>query len=409
MPPTTGASRFRGGSVPGRLGAAPASRRFDRQNPLKGAARRADHDGSDRGEVGVIDVEQFEEQLDLALTDELRSAIGLATAPAPVAPTRPERSGRTTRPRHQEAPRTPRSSAKTRSARPASPPPGPAVAPTTDIPSLLRAGRVDEADRLIAAQHVAAEAHGSTLARRDAALWTTMQALRDGRAVDARAGTRTVRTLSLAAADPRADDRYWGQQFWIVLDWGDESERYELLDQCRERAYGHDDVAWRSALALLCARLGRTDEAVREFDATTARIDGIHNGAPDALGIVTNLAEAAALLGDPARATSMQRCLTGAKGSIVFDDHMCVVRGAVARPQALVAAATHQWAAADQAFQIALDAHRRIGALPLVARTLYEWAMTLTTRGDPRAWELLSESTGLARTLGMTGRIAGMP
>ncbi|HUQ63408.1 MAG TPA: hypothetical protein VM121_06630 [Acidimicrobiales bacterium] len=281
---------------------------------------------------------------------------------------------------------------------------------TNDIPTLIRAGRLQDADRLIADQRGRAETHGAAGDRRDAALWSTMQALRDGRIEDARAGTLDVRNLSQEAGDARAADRFWGQQFWVVLDWGNDAERYELLDQCRERAYGHDDVPWRSALTLLCSRLGRTDEAVREFDATTARLDKGGQPATDAdrVGIVTNLAEAVAVIGDPVRAGAIQRRLNSVAEPLVFDSHMCVVRGAVARHQALVAATLQQWPDADRAFQAAVDNHRSIGALPLVARTLYEWGLTLTSRGDPRAWDHLTESSSLARGLHMTGPIAGM-
>lgn len=319
----------------------------------------------------MIDVDQFEEQLDLALTDELRSAIGLATAT----------------------------------------PPAPAAV-AHDIPSLLRAGRIQDADQLIVDQRAAATGpSGSASDRRDAALWSTMQALRDGRAEDARAGTLTVRALSQEAGDRRADDRFWGQRFWVVLEWGDDTERYELLDQCRERAYGHDDVSWRSALTLLCARLSRTDEAAREFDATASRLgNGRQPGAPaDDFGIVTNLAEAAALMGDADRASLVQPRLAAASSPIVFDGHMCVTRGAVARHQGLIAASRQQWPESDRAFQLAVDAHRTMGALPLVARTLYEWSLALTCRGDSRAWDYLTGSTELARGLHMTGPIAGMP
>ncbi|MDQ6909528.1 MAG: hypothetical protein M3Z84_01890, partial [Actinomycetota bacterium] len=203
---------------------------------------------------------------------------------------------------------------------------------------------------------------------------------------------------------------YWGQRFWVVLDWGNEAERYELLDQCRQRAYGHDDVSWRSALTLLCARLGRTDEAAREFDATAARLGNARQpGEPaDDFGIVTNLAEAAALLGDALRASVVQPRLAGTSLPIVFDSHMCVIRGAVARHQGLTAASRQQWPESDRAFQLAVDAHRNMGALPLVARTLYEWALALAGRADPRAWDYLTGSAALARGLHMTGPIAGM-
>ncbi|MDQ6927693.1 MAG: hypothetical protein M3159_03415 [Actinomycetota bacterium] len=337
----------------------------------------------------MIDVDRFEEQLDLALTDELRSAIGLATAPAPV----PARAPAKARSQHQKASTT----------RP------PSVGNET-VPSLLRAGRMQDADRLISERRAHAEQHGTPADRRDAALWATMQALRDGRAEDARAGSLTVRALSAETGDGRPDDRFWGQQFWIVLDWGDRDERHELLDVCRERAYGRSDLYWRARLALLCARMGRDDEATREFDSCVAQL-GANRPAPDPETqlLITDLVETATLLRDPARGRSLQGPLGVPTARMIFDDRSYICKGASTRYQALVLTASRRWEDCDQAFQQAVDSNRASGALPLVARVLNDWGSSLTDRGDSRAWECLKESAELARRLHMTGAISGMP
>lgn len=362
----------------------------------------------------MIDVDRFEEQLDLALTDELRTAIGLAPTAAPPqpapppTPARPARAAPRSLTRHQKAPRPARVTSTRAMVTTAAPAAAPPLA--ADIPSLLRAGRIADADRLIGEASAASDHSGDVLARRDAAVWVTMKALRDGRIEDARAGTLSVRELSQEAGDRDTADHFWGQRFWVVLDWGNETERYELLDLCRERAYGRNDLYWRARLALLCARMGRNDEAGRELDASVIQLDAAkHAQDPDAYAVASDLVEAAAVLRDPARARVLQRSLLTAVTPVVFDSRSGVCKGASARYQALASAASWRWDECDNAFRLALDVNRAMGALPLVARTMSDWGATLTDRGDPRAWDCLRESSELARHLGMTGLIAGMP
>lgn len=107
------------------------------------------------------------------------------------------------------------------------------------------------------------------------------------------------------------DDREGAQdeeRFWRVLNGGDEDERYELLDECRRRAYTYGELRWRGALTLLLARLGRRDEAVRELEATVTECEGLPRDA-GWLDIVTKLAEAASLLGDVGRAKTLRKWL----------------------------------------------------------------------------------------------------
>ena len=110
----------------------------------------------------------------------------------------------------------------------------------------------------------------------------------------------------VAAVAPGPELRHLPHRFRLLLEGGDEDERYRLLDECRERAYTHGDVRWRAALTLLLARLGRTDEARRELDATVADADALpHDGTW--LEIVTDLADAATILGDAERSRLVRR------------------------------------------------------------------------------------------------------
>lgn len=98
------------------------------------------------------------------------------------------------------------------------------------------------------------------------------------------------------------------ERFWRVLNGGDEDEHYELLDECRRRAYTYGELRWRGALTLLLAHLGRRDEAVRELEATVGECESLPRDAAW-LDIVTKLAEAASLLGDVARAKTLRKWL----------------------------------------------------------------------------------------------------
>jgi hypothetical protein len=115
--------------------------------------------------------------------------------------------------------------------------------------------------------------------------------------------------------------------------------------------------------------------------------------------MATNLAEAAALLSDPRRATAVNRAVDWTKNEMVVIGRADVCKGSTARFQALLSAATGRWAEADRAFSAATDTHRRAGAQPLLARTLREWGRSLTGRDDLRARSFLQESTVLATEL----------
>jgi hypothetical protein len=237
---------------------------------------------------------------------------------------------------------------------------------------------------------------------RTAASWAVMRALLDGREADARAALDLV--TSLSAGDRAATDRAWLQRFWLVLAWGDEDERYQVLDHCRERAYRYDDTQWRGRLTLLLACMGKVDEAERSFDLAAERaFTGATRPAAtrDAawLDLATDLAEAAAVLASPTRAEVVHRALKWPSGRLVVAGDGAVCKGSIARYWAVLAATTGRRAEADQSFKAAADAHRALGAEPLLAATLHQWALSLTGRDDNRAAECRRAATELASRL----------
>ncbi len=78
----------------------------------------------------------------------------------------------------------------------------------------------------------------------------------------------------------------------------------------------------------------------------------------------------------------------------------------------LLATVMARWADADDHFEAAIRAHDRLGARPFLARTRYEYARMLLSRGRPEdetsAFELLDRAHAAARTLGMAAVAGGI-
>jgi hypothetical protein len=291
--------------------------------------------------------------------------------------------------------------------------PAPAAAPVGaagDVPAsaegypriaeLMVAGELDEADRHIAA-HAAVTRLGTTANKRDSAGWAAMRALLDGRRDDARVSIDQAFAYALATGDPDANERHWAHRFWYAAEWGDEQEQFAILDHCRERAYRHGDLAWRGLLTLQLARLARVDEAARELETTVKRLEGLRHDRVW-LSVATDLAEAVALLGDARRAKVLAASFGAPRPALVVAGPPWICKGAYARFQAHIAWAMGDGAKADERFFVATETHRRLRADPLLARTLREWASSLTGRDDVAANRYLAESAGIAARLQLT-------
>ncbi|MDQ4096430.1 MAG: hypothetical protein M3144_00975, partial [Actinomycetota bacterium] len=200
-------------------------------------------------------------------------------------------------------------------------------------------------------------------------------------------------------------DCYWAQRYWVAVEWGDEDDRYRVLDYCRERAYRSNDVGWRGSLTLLLAALARTDEAVREFEATVTQFDATRPSGDTRIDVLTNLAEAAAVLGDPERARMLRAPLETATEPMVLIQPAWICKGDIARYHGLLAATMGDWAGADDSFRRAVGTHRHLGAAPLLARTLRQWGQSLIGRDDALAHHCLDESAQLAGRL----QLAALP
>lgn len=307
----------------------------------------------------MIDLDQMDEQLTSAVTDAARSG----RRPAPLVATAPTRPPASPRRRHA-APAAPPAGRERRRAqvsavpRAAAEPPRP-PAGGGSVRELLELGRLEEIDARIAASTDPC----------DVATWTTMRALLDGRQDVVRSGIELLASQTKATGDPAASERYWAQRFWAAVEWGDQKERYDVLDHCRERAYRFDEPAWWGNLTLLLATLGNADEGARAFDAVFALVDGAPRDGVW-LDVATNLIEAAALLGDSSRATLVHRTAPWPGGRLVVVGPGAVCKGSIERYRALGFAAAGMWEDAADCFRAAVSVHRLIGAAPLLARTV---------------------------------------
>ena len=198
-----------------------------------------------------------------------------------------------------------------------------------------------------------------------------MRALLEGRQDAARTGVEELRGLAQRTDDGETWDRYRVQRFWFAFDWGTEEERYDVLDHCRDRAYRFDDLPWWGNLSLLLAASGKHDEARRAFDATQ---ELVVRAATDTclLDVVTNLVEAAALMGDAGRVAAAARLLRWPEGRLVVVGAAAVCKGSVDRYLALAHLALGDSARAGECFRRAEATHRAIGAGPMLARTLQQ-------------------------------------
>lgn len=375
----------------------------------------------------MIDIDKLDEQLELALTGGVRVHRLARPAPAsrPVSPAPPRvvKPAASTVPASPPSPRRPAKAAAPRPRRVAPPPPPPAArtpkradSPFADadpaletqarrLHELLSLGQLDEFDAGMVVHRRLAEQKKAFQSLRDAAAWSAMRAILDGRQADARSAVQRVLSLGQQGGDPGSTERHLFLHYWVVSEWGDDIERYTLLDRCRERAYCYDELPWRAALTVLVARMGRFDEARREFDATVSRQDASQLS----LDSGTHLAEAAWLLGDATRAETLTGVAANWTAPVVSVDRAWVCKGASARFRALLAAACGRWSQADAAFSEAVELHRSLGAAPLLARTLYERACTLSVRGDSQAGRLFDESGVISRRLHLTGLPARGP
>lgn len=218
----------------------------------------------------------------------------------------------------------------------------------------------------------------STTDRLDALTWATMRSLLLGHRAPAAAGIEKLGDLARTSQAREPWERYWIQRFWAAFEWGSREKCLDVLEHCRERAYRFDELHWWANLTLLLAATGPHEEAFSAFDETLGFVRRVPRDRVW-LDELTNLIEAAALLGDPDRLAACHRALRWPDGRVVVVGDGIVCKGSVDRYKALGYAALGKRKQADRYFRRAEMLHLEIGAGPLLARTRQQAGGSLAT------------------------------
>lgn len=271
----------------------------------------------------------------------------------------------------------------------------------------LELGRADQSAADQAAHAAAAQRLGGAGPAADVETWSAMRALLEGRVDDARSAAATAFARAYEAGDPEAEETYLTQRWWLALEWGTANELTAVANECRERAgTAAGGRAWRAAAALALARSGRLELAAEELRRVTDHGLGELIRDPGRLHPLATLAEVAWLVGDGPRAAVVGPLLEPFDDRLIVAGRGRICTGSVVRYAGLVAAANHRWDDAGHHLLSAQAVHRSIGALPLLARTRYEWSTILLERGRKgdrrRAAEWRRKSEELATRFGMT-------
>ena len=208
-----------------------------------------------------------------------------------------------------------------------------------------------------------------------------------------------------AAGLPDAGAVYWGQLFAIWLHTGlpDGDEQWmerELRDLV---ARSHLSVAHAAALVQVEAARGAAEQARGRLDELVGT--GLDMLRPDMVFVwaLAQLARGCVVLRTARHAPRLYQALApyGGRAAVAAGAVMCA--GSTDFYLAGLAALTGEAAAADRHYRAAASIHRRLGAQPMLAHTLFEHAQLL----DPSAGSAaLSEARAIAADCGMTKLLA---
>ena len=219
---------------------------------------------------------------------------------------------------------------------------------------------------------------------------------------------RLAGDIGKQASLPDAEAVLWGQLFaaWLETELPDADE--EQMEQILRGlvARSHLSTAHAAALVLIEAEHGAWDQARGRFgELATA---GVAEMRPDMVYVwaLALLAHGCCMLGSRQHAMHLYQALLpfADRAAVAAGAVMCA--GSVSRYLGGLAALSGDIAAAEEHFQAAIAHHRRLGARPLLARTLHEYAQLLSARAAgsdrTRASEALAEARAIAGECGMT-------
>jgi class 3 adenylate cyclase len=163
--------------------------------------------------------------------------------------------------------------------------------------------------------------------------------------------------------------------------------------------------AWRTAIALLLADLGREKEAREEFEMLAA--DNFSLLPRDAQWPIAMalLVEVCGFLGDSERAAQLYEHLRPLERLCIVVGVATDCYGPTSRPMGRLAATMGRWDDAERHFEDALDRCTKMGSGRWTTRTQLQYAQMLAARDEPndrqRALALLAQALETAPRLGL--------
>ncbi len=270
--------------------------------------------------------------------------------------------------------------------------------------ALMELGRVAEAESALAAFEREAAAAGDA----EAAILVTarhaMLAILRGRFDQAclLTGDVTDRARRARIADAEAITGTLAAS--IAAERGPRSFMETGLEQVLAAAEATPGHLFEATAARILVLLGRTADAAAELERILPR--ALASSGPRWLGAITDLAVAAAAIGDTTAAAQIHEALAPYRGRLVVWGGAASTWGPVSHYLGLLAAARGRTGDAVGYFEAATDTERKIGAVPYLAHSLCGLADAVASRDDPGDAALASEYRGRAREiaerLGMT-------
>ena len=234
-------------------------------------------------------------------------------------------------------------------------------------------------------------------------LFKAMRARMAGQFDEARRLTEEFYAIGQRVDDENAGHSYGSHR---VIELWEDARFDEAVRLCEAYVARFPSVtAWRSALAGFYHERGRVEAARREFERLAAR--GLENVPRNEVWnvAIAMLSLACAWLNDRERAPALyEQFLPGADHYVVIGFGVAFL-GSVSQYLGMLAATMNRWDEATRHFDHAIEQNLRVGALPWVAHTRYEYARALSLRSGSshrgRAREEAAEAVRIAQRLGM--------
>jgi len=215
-----------------------------------------------------------------------------------------------------------------------------------------------------------------------------------------------------AAGLPDAGSVYWGQLYAIWLHAGLPGDDEQWMErELRDLvARSHLWAGHAAALVQLDAAHGATEQARGRLDELAG--PGLDSLRPDMLyaWALAEIARGCVLLQAAEHAPRIYRALAPYTGRAIVAAGAVMCSGSADHYLAGLAALDGDPAAADRHYRAAISCHRRLGARPMLARSLHDHALLLQRRGGAAdraaATAALAEARAIAAGCGMTRLLA---